>query len=127
MNRLAYHAKAVVISIEYRVALEHAFPTAFEDYCAGVARGIDNPMVNPVITGAPSLVGLACSRLLVNVAEKDLLRDRGILYCSKVKGCGWKGETELIQVAGEDHAFQILVYEFENAKKLIKRLASFLV
>ncbi|XP_022722390.1 2-hydroxyisoflavanone dehydratase-like [Durio zibethinus] len=89
--------------------------------------GIDNPMVNPVIPGAPSLAGLGCSRLLVSVAEKDMLRDRGILYYNAVKGSGWNGELELIEVEGEDHAFQILVYESENAKKLIKRLASFLV
>ncbi|XWS13607.1 hypothetical protein CRYUN_Cryun36dG0052400 [Craigia yunnanensis] len=89
--------------------------------------GIDNPMVNPVIPGAPSLAGLGCSRLLVSVAEKDAMRDRGILYYNEVKGSGWKGELELIEVEGEDHAFHILVYESENAKKQIKRLASFLV
>ncbi|XVE81566.1 hypothetical protein DITRI_Ditri15bG0075200 [Diplodiscus trichospermus] len=227
MNRLAYHAKVVVISIEYRLAPEHPLPTAYEDCWAGLqwvvshsgdrgidnkepwlctyvdfdrvyvagdsaganlahnilmragseamnggvkikgallthpyfwgskpvgsetthkeerekhptytiwelvypdaAGGIDNPMVNPVIGEAPSLAGLGCSRLLVSVAEKDIMRDRGILYYNSVKGSGWKGELELIQVEGEDHAFHIVVYESENAKKLIKRLASFLV
>ncbi|KAK8556072.1 hypothetical protein V6N13_070142 [Hibiscus sabdariffa] len=89
--------------------------------------GVDNPMMNPVAPGAPSLAGLGCSRLLVSVAGKDLLRDRVIMYCNGVKESGWKGELELVDVEGEDHAFHILVYESENAEKLIKRLASFLV
>ncbi|KAK8511063.1 hypothetical protein V6N13_013474 [Hibiscus sabdariffa] len=89
--------------------------------------GVDNPMMNPVAPGAPSLAGLGCSRLLVSVAGKDLLRDRVIMYYNAVKESGWKGELELVDVEGEDHAFHILVYESENAEKLIKRLASFLV
>lgn len=229
MNRLAYHAKSVIISIEYRLAPEYPLPIGYEDcwaalqwaishnsgddyginnkepwlsnyvdfdrvYVAGdsaganlahnilmrvgsealnggvkirgaflthpyfwgskpvgseaknteerekippytiwqliypdAAGGIDNPMVNPVIPGGPSLAGLGCSRLIVSVAEKDSLRDRGILYYNAVKESGWKGEIELIEVEGEGHAFHILVYESESAKKLIKRLASFIV
>ncbi|GMI71929.1 hypothetical protein like AT1G47480 [Hibiscus trionum] len=92
-----------------------------------VAGGIDNPMVNPVIPGAPSLAGLGCSRLLVGVAGKDELRDRGIMYYNAVKESGWEGESELVDVDGEDHAFHILVYDSENAKKFIQRLASFIV
>ncbi|XVF63176.1 hypothetical protein PTKIN_Ptkin09bG0067200 [Pterospermum kingtungense] len=227
MNNLAYHAKVVIISIEYRLAPEHPLPIAYEDcwvalqwavshsgdygvhnkepwlstcadfdrvYVAGDSAGanlahnilmragsealnggvritgaflthpyfwgskpvgsetknmeerekhltytiwnlvypdapggIDNPIVNPVVPEGPSLAGLGCSRLVVSVAEKDVLRDRGILYYNAVKESGWEGEIELIQVEDEDHAFQILVHESENAKKLIKRLASFLV
>ncbi|WRX21237.1 Alpha/beta hydrolase fold-3 - like 10 [Theobroma cacao] len=227
MNSLAYYAKVVVISIEYRLAPEHPLPIAYDDCWAGLQwvvshsvdcgvdnkepwlstyvdfdrvyvagdsaganlahnilmragsealnggvkitgafvthpyfwgskpvgsepksidkrekcamytiwhliypeapGGIDNPMINPVSPGAPSLAGLGCSRLLVSVAEKDALRDRGIFYYNAVKESGWKGELVLVQVEREDHAFQILNYESENAKKLIKRLASFLV
>ncbi|KAE8722613.1 2-hydroxyisoflavanone dehydratase [Hibiscus syriacus] len=92
-----------------------------------VAGGIDNPVLNPVVAGAPSLAGLGCSRLLVSVAEKDLMRDRRILYYDAVKESGWKGELELVDVEGEDHAFHILVHESDHAKKLIQHLASFLV
>ncbi|KAL4285121.1 hypothetical protein GQ457_16G028770 [Hibiscus cannabinus] len=89
--------------------------------------GVDNSMVNPMVLGAPSLAGLGCPRLLVSVAGKDLLRDRGIMYYNAVKESGWKGEVELVDVDGEDHAFHILVHDSENAKKLIQRLASFIV
>ncbi|KAK8511067.1 hypothetical protein V6N13_013478 [Hibiscus sabdariffa] len=92
-----------------------------------VAGGIDNPMINPVVEGAPSLTGLGCSRLLVSVAKKDQVRDRGISYYNAVKESGWQGELELIDVEGEGHSFHILVHHSENAEKLIQRLASFLV
>ncbi|KAE8728132.1 2-hydroxyisoflavanone dehydratase [Hibiscus syriacus] len=92
-----------------------------------VTGGIDNPMINPVVPGAPRLAGLGYSRLLISVSGKDLLRDRGILYYNTVKESGWEGEVELVDVNGEDHTFHIKVYASENAKKHIKRLASFLV
>ncbi|KAF2284157.1 hypothetical protein GH714_019624 [Hevea brasiliensis] len=88
--------------------------------------GIDNPMINPVVEGAPSLAGLGGSRLLVSVAEKDELRERSTLYYNAVKESGWKGAVELIEVEGEDHSFHIFNYKTKNAKHLIKRLASFL-
>ncbi|KAB2625367.1 2-hydroxyisoflavanone dehydratase-like [Pyrus ussuriensis x Pyrus communis] len=78
--------------------------------------GIDNPMVNPGGDGAPSLAGLTCSRLLVCVAGKDKLRDRG--------------EVELFEVEGEDHCFHFqpeIDPDSENVKKVFKRLVSFLV
>ncbi|KAH7522349.1 hypothetical protein FEM48_Zijuj07G0128900 [Ziziphus jujuba var. spinosa] len=88
--------------------------------------GIDNPMINPLVDEAPSLEGLGCCRLLVSVAECDWLRDRGVWYSEAVKKSGWKGEVELIEIEGEDHAFQILRPGTENANRLIKRLADFL-
>ncbi|KAJ7980082.1 2-hydroxyisoflavanone dehydratase [Quillaja saponaria] len=63
--------------------------------------GIDNPMINPVVAGAPSLAGLGCSKLLVVVTGKDGLRERGVLYYEAVKKSGWKGEVELFEVEDE--------------------------
>ncbi|ONI28683.1 hypothetical protein PRUPE_1G154900 [Prunus persica] len=78
--------------------------------------GIDNPMVNPVGAGAPSLAGLGCPRMLVCVSSKDELSDRGV------------GEAEVFEVEGEEHAFHILSEaETENVKIMLERLASFLV
>ncbi|KAJ4847529.1 hypothetical protein Tsubulata_003953 [Turnera subulata] len=88
--------------------------------------GIDNPLINPVGPGAPALAGLGCSRLLVCVASKDQLRERGVWYHNLVKESGWTGELELFEVEGEDHAFHIFDTTTDNAKIMIKRLASFL-
>ncbi|CAL2227381.1 unnamed protein product [Prunus armeniaca] len=90
--------------------------------------GINNPMVNPVGPGAPSLAGLGCPRMLVCVSSKDELSDRGVWYYELVKESGWRGEVEVFEVEGEEHAFHILgEAETENVKIMIKRLASFLV
>ncbi|PKI37492.1 hypothetical protein CRG98_042121 [Punica granatum] len=75
----------------------------------------------------PSLKGLGCERVLVCVAEKDPLRDRGVWYGELVKKSGWGGELEVFEVEGEDHAFHVLYPETDNAKIMIKRLASFLM
>ncbi|KAL3507923.1 hypothetical protein ACH5RR_033305 [Cinchona calisaya] len=90
-------------------------------------KGFDNPMINPLADDAPSLSGLGCSRLLVNVAEKDILRDRAILYVEAVRKSGWKGEVELFQVEGKDHSFHIFNPDDEEAKNQMQIVASFLM
>ncbi|KAL2461548.1 putative carboxylesterase [Abeliophyllum distichum] len=70
-----------------------------------VPGGIDNPMNNPFVDDTSSLSGLACSRLLVCLAEKDPLTSRKILYVESVKKNGWNGDVELVDVEGEDHCF----------------------
>lgn len=87
---------------------------------------IDDPAINPLGAGAPSLDTLGCSKLLVCVAGKDALRDRGVWYCEAVNKSGWKGQVELFEVQEEDHAFHIYNTDTHNAKYMITRLASFL-
>ncbi|XP_050374307.1 2-hydroxyisoflavanone dehydratase-like [Argentina anserina] len=90
--------------------------------------GTDNPMVNPAGLGAPSLAGLACSKLLVCVAGKDDLRDRNIWYYELVKESGWKGKLELFEMEEEGHCFHISDEgSVENRKKMIERLACFMI
>lgn len=88
--------------------------------------GIDNPMVNPVGPGAPSLDGIGCCRMIVCVAGEDGLRERGVWYYELVKKSGWNGKLELFEQQDEDHVYHIFHPESENGMKLIKRLASFL-
>ncbi|XP_027363718.1 uncharacterized protein LOC113871120 [Abrus precatorius] len=89
--------------------------------------GIDNPLINPLASGAPSLATFGCPRILIFVAGKDDLRDRGIWYYDAVKQSGWQGEVELVHVEGEEHCFQIYHPETQNSKNMIARMASFLV
>ncbi|GLT99677.1 hypothetical protein SLE2022_171000 [Rubroshorea leprosula] len=107
-------------SLPTNVKISRAF------YTHPSAGWVDSPMINPMAPGAPSLPGLGCSKLLVSVSEKDILWSRGISFYNAVKESGWKGEAELIEVEGEGHAFHIVNYESESAKKFIVRLASFL-
>ncbi|PRQ38693.1 putative carboxylesterase, 2-hydroxyisoflavanone dehydratase [Rosa chinensis] len=92
-----------------------------------VPGGIDNPMMNPFGPEAPSLAGLGCSRLFVSVSENDTLRYRGVHYYEAVKKSGWKGEAELVEVEGEEHAFHILKFETPKAQALTKKVAEFLL
>lgn len=88
--------------------------------------GFDNPLINPFSGDAPSLSWLGGSRLLVCVAEKDELREKGVRYFDAVKKSGWRGKMEFFEVEGEDHCFHIFNLDTKNAQILIKRLASFL-
>lgn len=89
------------------------------------AGGIDDPAINP-LTG-PSLDGLGCSRLLVCVSEKDVLREKGVKYYELVRESGWEGEVELVEVEEEDHCFHILRADGNKARNLTKKLASFII
>ncbi|KAL2244061.1 UNVERIFIED_CONTAM: 2-hydroxyisoflavanone dehydratase [Sesamum indicum] len=88
--------------------------------------GIDNPLINPLADGAPSLSGLGCSKIIVCLAEKDLLTARGLAYAEEVKKSGWKGEVEVVEIEEEDHCFHIYDPQTVKAKNLIKRMASFI-
>ncbi|TKY51127.1 2-hydroxyisoflavanone dehydratase [Spatholobus suberectus] len=96
-----------------------------------VPGGIDNPFINPLGPGAPSLAGLMCSRSFVCVAGKDGLRDRGIWYYEAVKKSGWQGEIQLFEEKDEDHVYHLvkpsLNQDSHSADKLIKLMASFLL
>jgi hypothetical protein len=56
-----------------------------------VAAGEDDPLINPLADSAPGLEALACGRVLVCVAEDDVLRDRGKAYYDRLLGTiGWR-------------------------------------
>lgn len=89
-------------------------------------KGNEDPLINPFADGAPSLEGLkACEKMIVLVAGKDILRERGWLYYETVKKSSWKGTAEIVETEGEDHIFHVLQPESEKAESLVKRLASF--
>ncbi|XP_058753743.1 2-hydroxyisoflavanone dehydratase-like [Vicia villosa] len=87
--------------------------------------GVDNPLLNPLGEGAPSLEKLGCTRILICVAEKDKLRDRGVWYLENVKKSGWNGKLELFEEKDENHVYHLLKPESESARKFIQRLVTF--
>ncbi|CAJ1925234.1 unnamed protein product [Sphenostylis stenocarpa] len=89
--------------------------------------GLDNPLINPLGSEAPSLSGLGCWKVLVCTAERDVMRDRAVWYYERVKKSGWEGEVELYQVEGEEHVFHIYNPRTQNAHKMLKRFADFLL
>ncbi|CAK7329854.1 unnamed protein product [Dovyalis caffra] len=85
--------------------------------------GCDDPLINP--TTDPKLASLGCSKVFVAVAEKDLLRDRGLLYSETLKKRGGGGVIEIMEAKGEDHVFHLFNPTCYNAVAMLKKIASF--
>ncbi|KAJ4721692.1 Alpha/beta hydrolase-3 [Melia azedarach] len=88
------------------------------------SSGLDDPLINPVAD--PKLSSLGCNKVLVIVAEKDLLKARGVYYAEELKKSGWKGKAEILEFKGEDHAFNLVNPESEDTAELRKKTASFI-
>ncbi|XP_021286480.1 probable carboxylesterase 12 [Herrania umbratica] len=86
--------------------------------------GSDDPWINPV--DDQSLASLGCTRVLVCVAEKDLLKHRGWYYYEKLKKSGWGGEAEIMEAQGEEHVFFLAKPTCENAVAMLSRVAAFM-
>lgn len=87
---------------------------------------VDHPWFNPMGSGAPELAGLGCGRVMVCVAEKDVLAERGRAYYEALKASQWRGEAELVESEGEDHGFFLKKPECDKALELLVRIVAFL-
>lgn len=85
---------------------------------------LDDPVINPAKD--PNLSKLGGRRVLVSVAEKDLLRDRGWYYYEVLGKSGWNGQVDIIEAKGEGHVFHLYLPFRENALTLFKTLSSFI-
>ncbi|KAJ7959599.1 Alpha/beta hydrolase fold protein [Quillaja saponaria] len=103
--------------------MEYLYPT-----------GMDDPRINAIID--PKLSSLGCSRVVVFVAEKDFIRDRGIAYYEALKNSGWSGVVELVDTEDEEHDFHLFhivtgkieVQSIHNQKAvaLVNKMVSFM-
>ncbi|CAL5329228.1 probable carboxylesterase 12 [Camellia sinensis] len=87
-------------------------------------NGSDDPLFNPVKD--PKFSSLGCGKVLVCVAEKDLLKDRGWYYKEELEKSGWGGVVELMEAKGEDHVFHLFNPTCDNALAKLKRVVSFM-
>ncbi|KAF0913923.1 hypothetical protein E2562_025338 [Oryza meyeriana var. granulata] len=87
--------------------------------------GVDDPWINPLADGAPALDGLACARVLVCLAEKDVISDRGRAYCEGLKASEWPGEVEVVEVAGHGHCFHLVDFNCDDAVRQDDAIAEF--
>lgn len=86
--------------------------------------GLDDPIINPVAD--PKLSSLGCNRLLVFVAQLDLLRGRGLYYVTKLKESGWKGDAKVSEIMGETHVFHLLNPSSLHAIRMLKTTVDFI-
>ncbi|KAM0034894.1 putative carboxylesterase [Helianthus debilis subsp. tardiflorus] len=86
--------------------------------------GLDDPLINPAMD--PKVSDLGCSKVLVFVAEKDLLKDRGYYYKEILGKNGWNGDIEIIEDKGVDHVFFLFHPSLDSACTLRKRVGTFI-
>ncbi|CAL5015598.1 unnamed protein product [Urochloa decumbens] len=115
-----------------RVASEERNPAMAENLVkmwrvvAPATTGLDDPWINPLAGGAPALRALPCGRVLVCLAEEDVLRDRGRAYCEALRASGWGGEVEVVEAAGQGHCFHLADCTSGDAVRQDEAIARFL-
>nr|R4X5P0.1 RecName: Full=Tuliposide A-converting enzyme b3, amyloplastic; Short=TgTCEA-b3; Flags: Precursor [Tulipa gesneriana]BAN28567.1 tuliposide A-converting enzyme [Tulipa gesneriana] len=89
-------------------------------------EGLDDPLINPLAPGAPSLAGLKCKRAVVFVAELDFLVERGRMYYDALVKSGWGGEAELVHQEGVGHVFHLSDYSGDVSVDMMAKMVAFL-
>ncbi|XP_062024099.1 probable carboxylesterase 12 [Rosa rugosa] len=89
-----------------------------------LTSGSDDPFFNP--GKDPKLGELGCEKVLVCVAEKDALKDRGWYYSEVLKKSGWNGVVEVSEAKEEQHVFHLSNATCDNAVTMLKKIVSFM-
>ncbi|XP_066347259.1 tuliposide A-converting enzyme 1, chloroplastic-like [Miscanthus floridulus] len=95
----------------------------WEFVCPGAVDGVDDPRMNPTAPAAPGLENLRCRKVMVCVAEGDVLRWRGKLYAEEAARA--RKDAELFESQGVGHVFYLLEPAQEKARELLDRIAAF--
>jgi acetyl esterase/lipase len=114
-----------VASEETDPAMARSVVDMWRVVCPGTAGVADDSWINPLAPGAPGLRGLACRRVLVCLAEKDVVRDRGRAYAEGLRASGWAGEVEVLEVAGQGHCFHLGDFACADAVAQDEAIAKF--
>ncbi|KAM5549225.1 putative carboxylesterase 12 [Rosa sericea] len=93
-------------------------------FCYPLTSGSDDPILNP--GKDPKLGELGCEKVLVCVAEKDSLKDRGWYYSEVLKKSGWNGVVEVLETKEEQHVFHLINPSCDNAVTMLKKIVSFM-
>lgn len=86
--------------------------------------GCDDPLINPATD--PQLRSLGSDKVLIFLAQKDMLRDRGWFYYETLGKSGWDGVVDLAEAEEEDHVFHLFKPTSDKAMAMLKRTALFL-
>ncbi|XP_023747534.1 probable carboxylesterase 2 [Lactuca sativa] len=106
---------------------EHPWKPFMEDvwmFAHPGTSGLDDPLINP--DKDPKVSDVGCSKVLVCVAEKDILKDRGWYYKDILGKNGWNGDIEVIEDKEVDHVFFLFYPSADNAVTLRKRICTFI-
>ncbi|KAJ0823969.1 putative carboxylesterase [Helianthus annuus] len=86
--------------------------------------GEDDPLINPAMD--PKVSDLGCSKVLVYVAEKDILKDRGHYYKDILGKSGWRGDIEVIEDKGVGHVYFLLDPSVDASCTMRTRICTFI-
>ncbi|KAJ0984743.1 hypothetical protein J5N97_003099 [Dioscorea zingiberensis] len=92
--------------------------------CSQEVGEVDHPFFNPL--KEERLAALGCGKVMVLVAGKDVLRERGRVYCEKLKESGWEGYVELHESEGEEHVFHLNKPDCEKALAMMDKVVAFI-
>ncbi|XP_054825254.1 probable carboxylesterase 2 [Prosopis cineraria] len=93
-------------------------------FACPTTSGSDDPLINP--EKDPNIGKIGCKRVLVCVAEKDLLKDRGWYYKEVLQRNGFCGDLEVMETKEEGHVFHMYKPSCESALAMFCRLVSFI-
>ncbi|KAK4401629.1 putative carboxylesterase 13 [Sesamum angolense] len=100
-------------------------PDELWEYICPDSAGVNDVRLNPAVD-LDLLSKLGSERVLVCVAEKDLLRNRGWNYYQGMKRSDWKGTIEFFETPGENHVFYLFNPASDKAISLLKRIVGFM-
>ncbi|KAB1207113.1 putative carboxylesterase 2 [Morella rubra] len=86
--------------------------------------GRNDPILYPEVD--PNLSRMAGEKVLICLAEKDWLKDRGVAYCETLRKSSWGGNVELYETEGEGHGFFLLNPGSDKVEPLMKVLVDFI-
>ncbi|KAL8155002.1 putative carboxylesterase 2 [Apium graveolens] len=87
-------------------------------------NGLDDPLINPASDSRLSSLG--CKRVIIYVAEQDVLKHRGLYYKELLDNSGWGGRVEVVETRDENHVFHLFDPTTDKAVSLVKSVASFI-
>ncbi|KAL3814209.1 hypothetical protein ACJIZ3_015477 [Penstemon smallii] len=99
-------------------------PDKLWNFIAPDSTGSNDLRLNPA-ANMDLLSNLGCEKVLVCVAEKDLLRNRGWYYYQALKKSDWKGRVEFFETLRGEHVFYLFDPDCEKAVSLMRRIVSF--
>lgn len=105
-------------------ARERSFLDNLWRFACPTTEGSDDTMLNPAKD--PKVGSLGCRKIMVCVAEKDMLKERGWYYKEVVERSGWKGVVEVMEAKDENHVFHLFNPTCDNAVAMLNSIVSFI-
>lgn len=95
----------------------------WEFVCPGTS-GADDPLINPAMD--TELGDLAGEKVMICVAEQDMLRDRGLHYKEALVKGNCKASVEVVETLEENHVFHLLNPASANVVPFMNQVVAFL-